>query len=769
MNNQKIIRIIRILLYLTALTPIIIAAKFSFPYVTVRTVFFRLVIELALILVLWLMAAGALSLNRGEAKKAVFLRQNYFFWVFLGLLIIETSAAFFGQSLVISFFSNLERMWGIFTVIHLFLFYLLVRSFFGEKEWLIFINLSLAVSLLVSLYGIIQRYPSLFKIYVFEAGIGRITSTLGNPAYVAIYLLFSLAFALCLLIKTWPRPIRYFYLAVLAVDFCAFALAEIRGAYLGLLIGFSLAMVLYIILGGNRKYKYGITAVLIIGALLLGLAFLKSDSRLVRHLPIIKNLATISFSAVTAQTRVMSWNAAWQGIKDKPMLGVGMENFNILFNKYFKAGYYNLAPSETFFDRAHNQFLNLAAESGILAWLIYLGFPLLIGFYLFKGYRQGKFELFELLILSAASAAYFIHLFFVFDDLNSFLFFIILIAFIEFKYHQGNLIIINQPDKRSDNLNNFTVVFLILAAAAVVYCAYNFNYKVIQAARISALAYMSSDFKATVNYYNQALALKVISAENAAINYGDYLTDWSNRLDQIRADKNNRELFGQAIKKAQEAFAYEIKLKPADAFLYLKLAKLNNLEYLFYYDEKYIDQAVANAKTGIGLSPERLQLYYILGESYVIAGDNKKAIEILGKAVGLNPSFGASDYYLGRAYLADNEPDLAYDYIISRAIKEKKYLPQNNLILMSLAGRLVDKKSYDKVIEVYQAILKFEPNNSDVMAALAAVYLAIDDYDKAMATARRAAEINPALAEETAIFIKLIQSGQIEKLKQAIK
>ena len=768
MNNQKLIKFIKFLLYLTALTPIILAAKFSFPYVTVRTVFFRLAIELALLLTLWLMAVGKLSLNKGESEKAPAFKKNYFFWVFLSLLAIEIITAWFGQSLAISFFSDMERMWGIFTVVHLFLFYLLIRSFFGEKEWPVFINIFLAVSLLVSLYGIIQKYPGLFKIYVFESGISRITSTLGNPAYVAIYLLFSLAFALYFLIKNWPRPVKYFYLAVLVVDFYAFTLAEIRGAYLGLLVGLVLAMVLYIILGGNRKYKHGLTAVIILGALLFSLAFLNSESRLVQSIPIVKNLATISLSAVTAQTRVMSWNAALLGIKDKPILGVGMENFNILFNKYFKAGYYSLAPSETFFDRAHNQFLNLTAESGIFALLIYLGFPFIIGYYLIRGYNQGRFALGELLILSAASTAYFVHLFFVFDDINSFLFFLVLIAFIEFNYHRDNLVTVNEGGKNV-HPNNFAVISLALAAVITIYSAYNFNYKVWQAANISALAYMSPTFADTIKYYNEALDLNIIQEENVVVNYGDFLADWSNKLDKIKANKNDSELFSQALKKVHGAFDREIKLKPTNAFLYLKLAKLNNVEYLFFNDKKYIDQAIANAKQGISLSPERLQLYFILGESYIISDQAASAVEILQQAVNLNPEFADSYYYLGRAYLAAGNLNEAYDYMITRAILDRKYNPPNSAILLALAQEAGDKNDYGKVINIYKIILNLEPANAKIYAVLAAAYLQTDQYDLAIGAAVKAAELGSSYKAETDLFIEMIKSGQVEKLKQATK
>ena len=200
----------------------------------------------------------------------------------------------------------------------------------------------------------------------------------------------------------------------------------------------------------------------------------------------------------------------------------------------------------------------------------------------------------------------------------------------------------------------------------------------------------------------------------------------------------------------------------------MKLAKINNLEYLFYNDRKYIDQAIDNAKIGLGLSPERLQLFYILGESYVLADESKKAIDILKQAVKLNPAFATSFYYLGRAYLVDGQLDLAFENIINQGINREVRQPSSKLILMSLAKEYVDKKNYQRVVETYQALLRLEPQNADVIAALAAVYAQLDDYDKAIATARQAAEINPGLAEETEIFIKLIQSGQIDKLKASI-
>jgi O-antigen ligase/cytochrome c-type biogenesis protein CcmH/NrfG len=758
MTFANLVKIIKIFLYFTALTPLILMARFSFPYVTVRTAIFRTAIEAVAILFLWLWLKNKIQI--AELKK------NYFFWLFLGLLFVELVAAIAGQSFAASFFSDLERMWGIFTVAHLFLFYFFARSFLAEKEWSNFFNISFGVSLLVSAYGIVQRFPNIFNIYVFEAGISRITSTLGNPTYVAIYLLFNIAFASIFFFKNQHRSLKYFYLAVVVVDFFAFSLTDIRGAYLGLILGTGLALFLYLFLGHNKKYKVAFSALMVLGVLVAGLIFLNPKNKIISGLPILNRLSTISLGATTVQTRLMSWNAAWQGFKQYPVLGVGMENFNVIFNKYFKASYYNLAPSETYFDRAHNQYLNLLVESGILALLLYLGFPILLGYYLIGGYRKKVFALNEFLILAALAVAYFIHIFFVFDDINSFLFFAVLLAFVEFRYWQNNSVALESGKKPA----RLAVKFLgALAMLVLAFAIYSFNFKVLEASSASAEGYMASNFDEKINYFNRSLDLNIIPAENLVVNYVDYINGLSDKLDQVASDQKKIQLLDGAIKKVGQALKNEIAKKPADAFLYLNEAQLDNLAYLFYNDKKYIDEAVADSQQAIKLSPERLQIYYVLGESYVISERVEEAKKTLEKALALNPDFSATYYYLGRAYLTNDEVDQAYDYIISQAIEERKYQPQNIKILVALSQKFVERKDYPKVAIIYEKILEIDPNNAQVTAALAAAYVQLDQFDKAIETAQRAASLDSSFAQDSQLFIEMIKSGQIQQLKESTR
>lgn len=766
MNNLRLIKISKILLYLMALTPIIFWQNFIFPYITLRTIFFRIIISIIFILFLYLILEKKIKID------FTFLKKNYFFWIFVNLLIIEFLAAIFGKSFLFSVFSSLERMWGIYTVFNLFLFYFFCRAFFNKNSWIIFFNTSFAVSLLVSFYGIIQRFPSFFHIPLPEAGVTRIPSTLGNPTYVAIYLLFNIAFALYFFIINKNKPVKFFYLAVIIIDFFSFVLADMRGTYLGLLGGIIVAMLIYIICGRNNKFRFLASFLILLGVIISALAVFNPNSSLIKKAPILNKISTISFSATTAQTRVIGWKAALKGVGENPFLGAGMENYNIIFNKYFPASYYNLAPTESYFDRAHNQYFNIAAESGILALLVYLCFYFILAFYLIRGYKKEKISLSFFIVFAGIASAYFIHLFFVFDDLNSFLFFVALIAFVEYSYYEKEIISPEGCRKISLGLKIIIWIFILGSVFAI----YKFNYQVLKAANLGARAQnqsvsknISKDISAPINYYNKSIEISIVPKENLILDYVNYLIGLSNNADSIKANPELNKKISAAIANVKEKYYNSVKKKPDDAFYYIKIAQLNDLEYLLSSDNKYIEEALNNLNKALSLSPERLQVYYILGETYNISGNPQKAIETLNKAIELNPNFAATYYYLGRAYLGIGDFDKAYDLISSKAINEMGYVPAENSFILAIADHYVNIGNLNKAIQLYQQALTKNPNDQKILASLTVAYIQKGDGENAKIYALKAKQADPQFGQEADIIIKMIDSGQISELQKATK
>jgi hypothetical protein len=78
-------------------------------------------------------------------------------------------------------------------------------------------------------------------------------------------------------------------------------------------------------------------------------------------------MASISLSE--GATRFTVWNLAFEGFKERPLLGWGQEGFNFVFNTYYTP---ELWSQEPWFDRAHNIFLDWLIAGGILGLLGYL-------------------------------------------------------------------------------------------------------------------------------------------------------------------------------------------------------------------------------------------------------------------------------------------------------------------------------------------------------------------------------------------------------------
>jgi O-antigen ligase len=755
MQENSLTKSAKILLWATALMPIVLFAAYMFPYVTVRTLFFRMLAEGAALLWLWLWLKGQV---RPLGKK-----QAYFGVIFVALLLVEIVAAIFGESPVVSFFSDFERSWGIFTVAHLMLFYILARIFFNERDWRIFWHLSFGASLWVCVYGWIQRFPGVFKINVFQAGVGRITSTLGNPAYVAIYLVFNAALAAFFACRAAGKK-RVGYLVISAINLATLTLTEIRGVYLGLVAGVILAALLYVILGSSARRRQAVGAVLGAGALILLFGFFNPENALVKKIPILSRLSSISIEDVTAQTRFIGWNAAWQGFKERPLLGVGMENYNVVFNKHLQARYYNLASAETFFDRAHNQYLNLLAESGIFALLIYFCLPIVLGYYLWRGWRQGKFTLAEWLVLVVAGVAYFTHVFFVFDDFNSFLMLAAFLGLVEFRFFGGAAE--NQSIVRP---GGFKKIIGWSAIVFVLFSLYSLNLKPLQAANLAAQGYMAEVFETKIKYFNYALDLNTLTAENIVSNYIDYLVTLIDSLDQLKADSARAQLMDETIQKVAAALRQEISRKPSNAFLYLKAVKLDTLSFMFYQDRKYFEAAEADALKGIALSPERIQFHFVLGETYILADEPEKARDILEQALALNQEFPESYYYLGRAYLATGEIDKGYDFIINQAIGSFGYAPPNDRVLLLLAQEYLQKNDYVKLVRIYEELWKTNKKNVSVAASLAAAYIQLDRFDEAAAMVEEAVKLDSSFSSEAAWILEKIQKGQFQELKESTR
>jgi len=228
-----------------------------------------------------------------------------------------------------------------------------------------------------------------------SSGGARLASTLGNAGYVAGYLIFNIFFGLILFFfkeskyLSWFKS--YYILGILLQVFVVFNTLT-RGGIIAL--GFSVfALICYFVFYHSRSNKLirnsGI-AVLILIAIFSGLLFLNKEANWVKENNVLQRVVSISPQAVTAQNRLLTWNSAFQGFKEKPFVGYGYENFYQVFDKYFNAKIYRHAGSVVWFDRAHNMVFDRLITGGLIGLFLYLSilfFPLI---YLWKRFIKKK-------------------------------------------------------------------------------------------------------------------------------------------------------------------------------------------------------------------------------------------------------------------------------------------------------------------------------------------------------------------------------------------
>ncbi len=394
-----LLKLSKFFLYASVFSVLVVLTSTFFPFIGGKYYFFRIAIELASIFFLlsWAFEANQIELTnrfRQISKQPLFIAVSIFVLFYL-------LASVFAYNPHGAFWSNFERGEGGFQMIHYYIFFvLLLLVFKSREEWKNIFKFSLVAAGLVIGYGIlanleiVKSFISPYSGGSFPAGWwhklteARFQGTLGNPAYVAPYLLFSMFYGAYLWVSSnWSKKLlkHLSFGSLIAFFLFFFILSQTRGAFIGLIAAILGGLIYLIInLPSLRKPTLIVLASLVVlGSLLVGFR----HSSFVKSIPggRIFEIFDLGLKTETIQTRVWTWNSAWAGFKDRPILGWGPENFSTAFDKYFDIRHYVPGHnSETWFDRAHSVLFDYLAETGFFGFLSYLGIFIIYYWSLFK-------------------------------------------------------------------------------------------------------------------------------------------------------------------------------------------------------------------------------------------------------------------------------------------------------------------------------------------------------------------------------------------------
>ena len=554
------------------------------------------------------------------------------------------------------------------TFLFYFILYFLARNNLPDKvELKLFIQIFFLTSFIISLYTLMQYYG--YDPYL--KGLPYLSSTIGQKNWISNYLsmIFPIIFSYFLLEKSKRKKITYFI--VLSIVYATLMICQSRGIWIS--ISLTAIFAIYIIIKFNllkifQENKKWLT--LLLTTFLIITIIYSTDN------PLNKSAITVTERAISTfdeqdpsiNTRLLMWRTTFEMIKDKPIFGSGIGTFRMNYLDY-QAQLLKENPNYikyyTKAGEAHNEYLQIWVELGIIG----LGLFLLIFYFIyhvvFNFYERNKNSEDKLVILGliAGITCFMIHSLFTFAlhvPVLGTIFFIIVgltMAYTE-DYNVSENYVTDKIIKKINLLINpkiKIILFLMLSIAMILLI----DWLVIK------------PYIAEIYYFKGIVNNEKGSYIDAASNF-----EFATQLDP-----------------------YNGRILHASGTSYFNLMIYDKGENILQRTKKYIVDV--NTYDNLGLLYSRLKKY-------------SEAEEEFKKAIYLNPKFGKAYYDLGNLYFIQEK----YDDTIEQWNKILEIEPNflNKYIVMNNLGIVYNKKEMpEKALEYFLQALQLVPEGSPII------------------------------------------------------
>jgi len=347
--------------------------------------------------VIKMLEAGNWKLEAGNQRPATRFRALKIPLVFSALLLAMVHIFTTITSIVprLSLWGSYQRMQGTYTILsYIVVFFLILHTLRTWEQLDRLITVALLTSLPISLYGLMQHFGVDPFIW---AGVPahRVVSTMGNPIFVAAYLIMVVPLTMRQLAKSLSALLTgkeegatsiilatcYFFL--LAIQLICIVLTQSRGPLIGLVGGFFFFLLLMAV--SRRKKGLGVTIILGSMGIILFLAILnlpKTPLEPLKEVPYFQRLLTMELGG-----RLYIWEGAVSTIVADPVravIGHGPESIQIALNPHLSADFVRRHGVGKTADRCHNETFDVLITTGLMGLVTYL---LLFGGLFYCGLR----------------------------------------------------------------------------------------------------------------------------------------------------------------------------------------------------------------------------------------------------------------------------------------------------------------------------------------------------------------------------------------------
>ena len=633
--EKTLLYIIKAMAFVALFTPLIVVSDFFFPFVGPKSIVFMGAIQI-------LFAAYVLLIIYYPRYRPKFNILTIALLVYLGVLILTTLT---GVSPLRSFWSNHERMTGLLMWFHLTAFFVVLSSVFKtHREWRdIFVVTVSAASIVASISLLVLNGLLDFP----GAGGG---STIGNTSFMGVYLLFNAFIAIYLFLKS-QNAIRYYSLATFLVIVAALFVSDALASIIAFFGGIVLLLLLYLsFMTGKRYLKILGLAVISVSAIAAAaLVFLLVEDG---------SLAREQFIRIDGENRFIVWEMAWRGFAERPWLGWGPENFITLFMRRFEPRFF--IPEYgggALFDRAHNIVFDTLATSGIVGLLSYIAIFAAAFILLWKPFFKGKGEFWIAGIFSVTFIAYFVQNLSVFDMINSYMMFILLLGF-------AAALPIDEEIEHSKKLRKKTAPLHFVAVITVFLGVfYVFTVSPWSAGSYAARSQRPQDITELLHFYGRSIDSSPLGRDKTRLFLADQFMAFAATEEGAQADRNAME---RVFRFLENELQINTRQYPHDFKVHIDLARFYNSWARLDVSRAYRARSVLDR--AIELSPKNQMNYWTLAETLVLLNEHDEAVKAAEKAVELEPRLLQSHDMLVRVAAAFGDTELAEEKL-RRAIE----------------------------------------------------------------------------------------------------
>lgn len=352
------------------------------------------------LIVLLVAGMALLMLLLASYKTLTLDKKDIIILIFMGLVFIS---AFLSSNIKLSILGEENRYEGLLMFATYIIIYLCSKKYFKYKNISVFINIMFLVSMAIGILGIVQQYVNNMELYpIFSKGI---CGTFGNSNFFGSFISLVLPISIAIFILNGSK--RCFILSL--VMFFNMISSGTRSAWLAFAV-IGLLGLIYLIKQRNKKYFLRtfillILFVIIFTYLLNGFNFIikkirnTNEAKQENDITIVQVEQTKTFTEMKIDImkseieqaketgsfnkmgsgRIEIWKLTLKLIAKKPIFGCGPDNlWEGLVEHCTKETYEYANRTQVAIDKAHNEYLQIAATIGTPALICYLIFITII-------------------------------------------------------------------------------------------------------------------------------------------------------------------------------------------------------------------------------------------------------------------------------------------------------------------------------------------------------------------------------------------------------